>query len=706
MIPVVRRFLFLRPVPYIKASHELVVSPVLAASSLQHVRLLYNPRRPLPQARADGVLKRYIEVGPNWLALSLSDPAAARAILAHECAHHTYHDVLPARVAWWSGPAVLAWTALYVYGAGIEGWNLLAPLTLVAVLLVVRLGALHAREYAADRAASSLEADALKRILNRDSHRSATPRLWKLIVDPHPPTSRRARAVERDAVEVLQPLQGLAVGTLAGIAAPNLQIGAQGLDMSARSTGAYLVASPIVFAILAWWLVVHIRRYASDDSALVDPQVNRGAHFALFVAFGVANGYVIFRYSIYAQGEYSRYPSSAFGWFSFIALVIAVMASVQLLLETSTLSFRRAKFMFVAVQVAVVGSICAIASGWLDVARLYDAHIRDDTRSAVATALLLFGSSEVGKVAAAAYCALFLTIFLTGRRAARKAEFKPAFIGGLLSGTTALIAYSAYRFILVPNGKDSAAPNWLARELTPLSALLLPAVVVSIGTSVTALLASRMPHRRGGIASLIAAPLAAAGPTMVSIYRGAAPVDAFDQFVTVFSSTLFLSLLAGGVTALAASYLPSIKLRNGIVSTGTAAATLMLVACCASAAAAAVSAPKAVPTMREDLQQIFFHMDRIDFSICRVGGGQVVERHISEIEKSERWLLDPDQQPGTLQGVRYQQEYLELIRACRQALANALGNDAGTVDAADAAEVEHAWQRVFSIAEEYDLRWS
>ncbi len=192
--------------------------------------MMWKPSRPISAARADGLTSRYVEVGPNLLAMSISDPDRAGAILRHEYAHHRNSDVVIAR---WSvatslvAAALTVWLVLEVWGDSFSGTMavLLRAVLLLAVAGLARSGVLRAREFDADALAGATAADGndgLTRALAVEQ--AIGSRWWSVVRSPfgHHPRAAVRVAMISDPVTLRRPrlTDAVLVGLTASLGAP------------------------------------------------------------------------------------------------------------------------------------------------------------------------------------------------------------------------------------------------------------------------------------------------------------------------------------------------------------------------------------------------------------------------------------------------------------------------------------------------------
>lgn len=313
----------LRAVPILPGLEDQVIRPSLRDAGLRDVALLHHPTRPIPQARADGLLRPYVEVGTNWLAIALSDPARAQAVLAHELAHLSARDVLPARVTWWLGPTVTAWGLIYlaltVVGApqAAIGAATRLALALIAVQLA-RLAVLRLREHAADLAVPVIQRDSLLRGLGQGAGRSRVS-----FLATHPSLARRRAVVtDPDLGRRVRPVDGLTVGFVAGLAGPVLTQAWR--SATTDDFWAAWVAWSVVGAMIGFWSAIVLRDIAKNRGA-----PGRIGPFAALLAAGLATGQLVFD-SFLGLPDVAV-PGSLVGAALFGALLVAAVALVAVL---------------------------------------------------------------------------------------------------------------------------------------------------------------------------------------------------------------------------------------------------------------------------------------------------------------------------------------------------------------------------------------
>jgi len=190
------------------------------------VPLVWRPARPAATARADGLVRRYIEVGPNWLPQLMSDRGSATAVLRHEYAHHRNRDVIGARItiAMSIVVALLA-TLLLILSFSVDHLGTTASVVArsVGVLLVAALAqssVLRAREFDADSWSATHGFVELRRALSAGVDK-ASGRSWRAALAHHPSPKQRIDFIEKPAL-LYHPRvsDALLVGLTASIGAP------------------------------------------------------------------------------------------------------------------------------------------------------------------------------------------------------------------------------------------------------------------------------------------------------------------------------------------------------------------------------------------------------------------------------------------------------------------------------------------------------
>lgn len=262
-----RRRLALVPVdalPAVTALNERAAASIGAAPA----PLVWRPTQPIMTARADGMFARHVEIGPGWLATSMSDPALAEAILRHEYAHHRNRDVVVARLtvaATGAFVVLLGWLVVEFRSSGAR--VVASAVTHGAVLFVIaalaRSSVLRAREYDADAAAAAeggdSDRDPLRRALlaGRDEPVAASIRLRRVFAD-HPEPAHRIACIDDPHLLHRPKLADAAlVGLTAGVGAPVvtrlLEQWKPGSDLALYSAG---IAWAAVGVGLGCWLTV------------------------------------------------------------------------------------------------------------------------------------------------------------------------------------------------------------------------------------------------------------------------------------------------------------------------------------------------------------------------------------------------------------------------------------------------------------------
>ena len=285
----------LSPAPFVAPIDTLVVQPVLRRLGLTSATLLYRKDRPTAQARADGVRSPYVEVGPNWMSLSLTDPPRARALLHHEMFHLKARDVFPARLTWWTLPAVLTLAAIYLgtilpFGGAVLA-GIFRTVVAAAVVLLGRAAVLRAREFAADNAAVQYEPEAMSRwFIGPEKHRNVVIGF----IDVHPSTVGRALNVADPTLTCrLRPTDGVIVGLTASIGGPTLsRLWRTWFQYGDSAYWAELPGWAIIGALLGLWLAVMLIRAVAAGRITGRPV--RIAGFSWAVAGSLVVGGLIF----------------------------------------------------------------------------------------------------------------------------------------------------------------------------------------------------------------------------------------------------------------------------------------------------------------------------------------------------------------------------------------------------------------------------
>ncbi len=261
--------------------------------------LLWRTDRPVSTARADGMLRRYIEVGPAWLTSAFTDPTRAAAILRHEYAHHRSRDVVVARATIALSTIVTA-LAIVLFAHSLQPFRpetsstiALRGAAILSVAALARSSVLRAREFDADALSAAHDSGGLRRALS--STDPSPPRYrWRTLLAHHPSAAQRLAMIDRP-MRLHQPRIGdaLLVGLLASIGAPVLSR----LLSEWLGGGALRVYSPgIAWALMgipiACWLVVMAWNRASVGAG--DDRPYRPMAFSAALGLAVIAGTVVF----------------------------------------------------------------------------------------------------------------------------------------------------------------------------------------------------------------------------------------------------------------------------------------------------------------------------------------------------------------------------------------------------------------------------
>jgi Zn-dependent protease with chaperone function len=261
--------------------------------------LLWRTDRPVSTARADGMLRRYIEVGPQWLTWAWADPARAAAILRHEYAHHRSRDVVVARTTI-ALSIIVTVLAIVLFAHSLEPFRPATSSTIAlrsaAILLVAALArssVLRAREFDADAQSAAHDNDGLRRALSTTTPDPPKYR-WRTLLAHHPSASQRLAMVERPLL-LHQPRIGdaLLVGLSASVGAPVLS---RLLSEWVGSGDLHLYSSAIAWAAMgipiSCWLVVTAWNRASID--VTDDGTYNPMAFSAALGIAVIAGTVLF----------------------------------------------------------------------------------------------------------------------------------------------------------------------------------------------------------------------------------------------------------------------------------------------------------------------------------------------------------------------------------------------------------------------------
>ncbi|AQA04955.1 hypothetical protein BVC93_23950 [Mycobacterium sp. MS1601] len=282
---------------------EIAPATALSTSCAEDLRtsvapLLWRVGRPVATARADGLIRRYIEVGPSWAALTVVDKEKAAAILRHEYAHHRSRDVIVARmtIALSIVVTVLA-IVLLIQSFSISNRTaslvvVLRSAALLFVAVLSRSAVLRAREFDADRYASMVETAGLRRALGSETV-SAQCRRWYAALAHHPSPGARLDVIDCPSAMYRPRLaDALLVGLTAAIGAPVI---ARLLATWAGPSGWKLYSPAIAWGavgvIVACWLVVILWNHclASRSASSSAP-----LRFSIVLGIGMVVGNVLF----------------------------------------------------------------------------------------------------------------------------------------------------------------------------------------------------------------------------------------------------------------------------------------------------------------------------------------------------------------------------------------------------------------------------
>ncbi len=270
-----------------------------AAASLRvsPVALHWRPRKPIASARADGIVRSYVEVGPQLIALSASNPTRVQAVLTHEYAHLRARDVLPTRFVMGSVIALVASAVPLLITLRDEPMS--GALRVVGRLLVIgalvavaRASILRAREFDADADAFESLPDALLASLTDQGLNQPSPwtRIRRLLA--HHPSSTVRRDALVSHVRPLSAIDGALAAATAAVGAPVVTRLVS--DWSRRGTAFTFPAAVgwgIVGMLLGAWLAVVMGRQHLGNLPASDRHLRR---FAVVVgAFILIGGFVL-----------------------------------------------------------------------------------------------------------------------------------------------------------------------------------------------------------------------------------------------------------------------------------------------------------------------------------------------------------------------------------------------------------------------------
>lgn len=218
----VASFLRRRPLTYLPDAPPVrnVLSAAVRLSRMDDrvPELLWQRRRPISMARADGFVRPYVEVGLNWVGLAAREPAVARAVLLHELHHLRSRDVLPSQISLWVAPAVTTLGLVYLVQllistpeSSLGGVFRLAAA--VGVVLLGRASVLRAREFDADAAAALYEPVSVRAFLALPTVDRGPRLLARGPFALHPSAPARATVLDKPGLlGHLGPADGIIVG--------------------------------------------------------------------------------------------------------------------------------------------------------------------------------------------------------------------------------------------------------------------------------------------------------------------------------------------------------------------------------------------------------------------------------------------------------------------------------------------------------------
>jgi Peptidase family M48 len=220
-----RRRLEPYPGTAVPAVAEVVGRVATAGPDGRSFPLLWRPHRPVATARADGILNRYVEVGPSLAGLAVTTPAATEAVLGHEWAHHGARDIAPSRFAWWSAVALAAIVVPFVFvvwdAGGRRATEALARLLVVLLLVAAaRAAVLRAREIDADLTARRRSPAGLVEALRAGGQATDSEGLMTVLADHPSPRRRLDVAAEPRLACRLGLIDAWLVGLTTAVAAP------------------------------------------------------------------------------------------------------------------------------------------------------------------------------------------------------------------------------------------------------------------------------------------------------------------------------------------------------------------------------------------------------------------------------------------------------------------------------------------------------
>jgi hypothetical protein len=293
--------------------------------------LLWQPKRPIGMARADGIVSPYVEVGPAFLSWSFGRPAAARAVLQHEYAHQRRHDVLPARVTWWCGYAFL----LPVVPFAITVWDVgattattaLARLAVAGALVAVsRAAVLRAREHDADLDAAFAQPEGIDDALGATPEVPAGWHRWLRPLAHHPARDERRQAVADPARTCsLRPSDAVMVGLAAALAGPALSRLWRGwFQYGEPALRSEMFGWGVVGMVLGAWLAAMVLRAVAGSRASGSPL--HAVRFSWALAAAVLVGRYVFSSPLYLDVE--PVPRTLLGIAASIALALGLVVVV------------------------------------------------------------------------------------------------------------------------------------------------------------------------------------------------------------------------------------------------------------------------------------------------------------------------------------------------------------------------------------------
>jgi hypothetical protein len=250
--------------------------------------LFWRPSHPIATARADGIFRRYVEVGPAWLSAAVVEPERAAAILRHEYAHHRCRDVLPARLSLWGSAAFGALTipmlvTIWDNPAGAIARAIGRLAVLAAIVVLARASVLRARERDADEWAAASGSAPLVSALGDPARSTRVAAVVRRALASHPPVERRLEALAEPASNRrLRVADAVLAAATAVVGAPLLtRLVGDWTTSGMWFTYPAVVGWGAVGGLLGGWLILAVLRAGAGDTD--DRQVRGLGRFAAAV---------------------------------------------------------------------------------------------------------------------------------------------------------------------------------------------------------------------------------------------------------------------------------------------------------------------------------------------------------------------------------------------------------------------------------------